>query len=89
MKSLINELFTKKEIIEGKHEQFNERTEKIKGETFVLRYPLQYIQLILLEAVQAYFFQNDQVQFKFFWEGPGRITRGNQRRGHNHRHKHS
>ncbi|CAF2985812.1 unnamed protein product, partial [Rotaria sp. Silwood2] len=31
MKDLINELFTKEEIIDDKHEQINERTEKIKA----------------------------------------------------------
>jgi hypothetical protein len=38
MKSLINELFTKAEIMEGKHQEINQRTEKIKGERFILQY---------------------------------------------------
>jgi hypothetical protein len=89
MKFLINELFTKQEIMEGKHEEINERTEKIKGETFVLQYPFQYVQLTLLEAVQINFFHNDEFQFELFWKRQGKSIRGNQRRGHNYRKKHS
>ena len=32
MKKLINQLFTKGEIMEGEHEQENERTTKLKGD---------------------------------------------------------
>jgi hypothetical protein len=33
MKRLINQLFSKEEIMEGQHEQVNDRTKKIKGKT--------------------------------------------------------
>lgn len=41
MKTLINDLFTKAEAVQGKHEEENERIEKIKGrycclDTFLL-----------------------------------------------------
>jgi hypothetical protein len=32
MKALINDLFTKAEVMQGKHEEANERTERIQGE---------------------------------------------------------
>jgi hypothetical protein len=37
MKRLINQLFTKEEIMEGEHEKLNGRTGKIKGQQGYLR----------------------------------------------------
>ena len=46
MKRLVNQLFNKEEIMEGKHEADNERTQKIKGNQYLLYYFHHYIGLL-------------------------------------------
>ncbi|CAF2923973.1 unnamed protein product [Rotaria sp. Silwood2] len=81
MKSLINDLFTKEEIMAREHENTNERTEKIKSEYYVLLRRFHCICLTVLGAVKVYFFQNDDIQVAGFWDFEGKIIRENQRRG--------
>ncbi|CAF4408489.1 unnamed protein product [Rotaria sp. Silwood2] len=68
MKSLINDLFTKEEIMAREHENTNERTEKIKSEYYVLLRRFHCICLTVLGAVKVYFFQNDDIQVAGFWD---------------------
>ena len=81
MKRLINELFTKREIMDGEHEKTNERTTKIKSKLDALYQLYLHICLTILDAIKVYFFRNDDVQGDGFWNHQGRIIRGNQRRG--------
>ena len=71
----------------GTHEKDNERTTKTKSERFTFHKSWYYIQLITLEAIQVYFFQDNKDKMDSFWYGEGRIIRGNQKRGHIYRNK--
>ena len=82
MKVLINQLFTKEEIINRQHEQLNERTMKIKGNQSASFHHCFCILLTTSEAIKVYFFGDDTEKTEGFWAYQGKIVRGNQRRGH-------
>lgn len=52
-------------------------------------YIISFIFFTISGAVKVYFFQNDDFQLDGFWDGQGKIVRGNQRRGIKHRRKHA
>ncbi|CAF3688147.1 unnamed protein product [Rotaria sp. Silwood1] len=77
MKTLINQLFTKEEIIDRQHEQINERTMKIKGNQPISWYHCYSIYISVSEASNAYFYNNDNGKIEGFWNNQGKIVRGN------------
>jgi hypothetical protein len=87
MRRLINQLFTKGEIIDRQHEQINDKTNKIQGKRFGFSLPIHCPLFDSFLAIQACFFPNDADKFHAFWSFEGKIIRGNQRRGLAHRNK--
>jgi hypothetical protein len=88
MKRLINQLFTKEEIMAGLHGEDNERTMKIKGNRGSRTNTVLIFHLSFLAAIRTAFFQDDDEKLDGFWEYEGKLIRGNQRRGHIFRTKH-
>lgn len=88
MKRLINQLFTKEEIIAGLHGEDNERTMKIKGNRGSCANTVFTFHSFFSAAIRTAFFQDDDEKLDGFWEYEGKLSRGNQRRGHISRTKH-
>ena len=76
MKRLINELFTKEEIMSREHEKTRKNKKRVMH-----RIHLFIVCLTVLEAIKVYYFQNYDIQVAGFWDYEGKTIRGNQRRG--------
>ena len=88
MKCLINQLFTKDEIINRQHESDNERTDKVKGNLrFHYEYLCVFVISLYIEAIRECFYNGDNDKLDGFWYFEGKVIRGNQRRGLIHRRK--
>ena len=68
MKRLVNDLFTSDEIMNGKHEETNERTEKIKGKSSAVQYLFHHASFILQKQSKLVIFTMIMIKLMGFGE---------------------